>query len=124
MGLCISGMKTNTVADLKNQLQTTLDGPLKIVVPPVDEYADMPSLMDIRNVITTAAVAALDAVDAADSAVANIKSSVQDAVDKAVNSAVDSAVEDMPALIQATTNEIKELDITLNKLNRQIFGPM
>ena len=137
MGLCTSvlGALKPNVRDLQKQLQTSLDGPLKIdplKINPIDPSAhdDMPSLMDIRDVVAGAAVAALDVIDVAESAVAAVKESLDLAVANAAGAAAAAAnaaadYDDMPELVKASDlqDEIKELDITLNKLNRQIFGP-
>jgi hypothetical protein len=133
MGLCTSvlGALKPNVRDLQKQLQTSLDGPLKIDSLRIDPSAqNMPSLMDIRDVVAGAAVAALDVIDVAESAVAAVKESLDLAVANAAGAAAAAAnaaadYDDMPELVKASDlqNEIKELDITLNKLNRQIFEP-
>lgn len=134
MGLCTSvlGALKPNVRDLQKQLQTSLDGPLKIDPLKIDPLKidpsaqDMPSLMDIRDIVAGAAVAALDVIDVAESAVAAVKESLDLAVANAAGAAAAAAdYDDMPELVKASDlqDEIKELDITLNKLNRQIFGP-
>ena len=110
MGLCTSILGTvkfthnpEAVKDLQKQLQNAL--PLTIVAPPKeaeDQYADMPALMDVREVINqTVAVAAVAALEALDT------------------------LEDMPSLTSSIDsklqNEIRELDVTLNKMNRKMF---
>jgi hypothetical protein len=105
MGLCTSVLGTvkfthnpEAVKDLQKQLQNSL--PLTIVAPAEpDPYADMPSLMDVREVVNQAvAVAAVAALDALET------------------------LEDMPSVASdKLTNEIRELDVTLNKMNRKIF---
>lgn len=104
MGLCTSILGTvkftpnpEAVKDLQKQLQTALDA----VVPVQDEFADMPPLMNVRDIMA--------AVD--------LKPSC--AEDKPVDKTDDKSVDKVDDKL---TNEIKDLDVVLNKLNRQIFA--
>lgn len=108
MGLCTSILGTvkftpnpEAVKDLQKQLQTALDA----VVPVQDEFADMPPLMNVRDIMA--------AVDLKPSCAED--KPVDKTDDKTDDKSVDKADDKL-------TNEIKDLDVVLNKLNRQIFA--
>jgi hypothetical protein len=102
MGLCSSLLahvsKPETIKDLHKIVcdpNTVLD-PLSAVKKVAEEISEVPGVVEIREVVN------------------NVVDKVVDNVDKIVDT-----LDDIPELIQT---EIKDLDISLNKLNRKIFN--